>query len=167
MSRSFVFGAILCVTLPAVASAATSQMTRTLTVQKPCEQVAKWYETRRAELLAASNCRVVTTHADHHYTVETNTPAGPSVYLIRETRKEETTSSGKRITFHIQFVRNVRGRVADQDLTITLTQRQNRSTEIVMAMTTSVEGKFIPTMAVRSVQGKCLDGSERFIKSEL
>jgi len=166
MPRTILLSTMLIAALPLAGQAATAQLTRTFTVQKSCDHVGKWYEAHRADVLEASNCRVLTVHADNHYTVQTNTPTGACVYVIRETRHVESTKAGKRITYHIQYVRNVRGRLADQDLTITLIQRKG-ATEIVMAMTTSVEGKLIPEFAVRSVQGKCLDGSERFITGEL
>jgi len=166
MSRLFAF-AVLTLAAPVVAQAATSSASNRFMLPGSSDRVAAWYEANRAGVMNASNCRILEDRGNGEYKVQTNTPIGAAVYLIRETREQGTTKEGRQQTiYRVTFVRNLSGRVADQALTITLTD-SNGNTEVNMRMTTSVSGRFVPVRAVRGVQDGCLSGCERYMTSNI
>ena len=143
--------------------AATSEASNTFTVSLGHDKCLQWYEANRSQVLNASNCRVLENRGNGQYKVQTNTPVGACQYVIKETREQGMTKDGrKRTTYRITYVKNVSGRVADQELTIALTDMGGK-TEIAMWMSTSVSGRFVPVFAVRNVQDDCLSGCERYM----
>lgn len=155
--------AALVIVTPLAAQAATSNASNRFTVAQSHEQAVKWYEANRAGVLNASNCRVLEDRGNGEYKVQTNTPVGACQYVIKETREQGQTKEGhNRTIYRITYVRNVSGRVANQQLTITMTDMDGK-TEIDMRMTTTVSGRFVPVSAVRKVQNNCLSGCESYI----
>jgi hypothetical protein len=158
------FVAVLMILVaPLTARAATSEASNTFSVPLGHDKCVQWYEANRAKVLNASNCRVLEDRGAGKYKVQTNTPVGACQYVIKETREQGTTKDGhKRTTYRIAYVNNVSGRVADQDLTIALTDMGGK-TEVAMWMSTSVSGRFVPVFAVRNVQDGCLSGCESYM----
>jgi hypothetical protein len=156
--------AALCVVLsPIAAQAATSQASSKFSISLTYEQAVKWYAANHSGVLNASNCRILKDQGQGDYLVQTNTPAGACQYIIRETREQGQTKDGRpRSTYRVKYVRNVSGRVANQEVTITMTDT-GAKTEISMWMTTSVAGRFVPVSAVRNVQSGCLSGCESYM----
>lgn len=143
--------------------AATSESSRSFTVDKDLAAVVEWYEANRQGVFAASNCQVLQDLGNGSYKVQTDTPAGTCIYVLKETREDGMTMDGRaRTSYHISYVRNVSGRVAGQQLAIVLTQLDGK-TEVAMSMTTTVSGRLVPVFAVRAVQKNSLAGSQRFI----
>lgn len=163
MNRKFLATIVLVLVTPLAAHAATSQASNTFSVALGHDQCVQWYEANRAKVLNASNCRVLENHGGGKYKVQTNTPVGACQYVIKETRAESATKDGrKRTTYRITYVNNITGRVADQELTIALTDMGGK-TEVAMWMSTSVSGRFVPVFAVRNVQEGCLAGCESYM----
>ncbi len=163
MNRTFLASALLVLVTPVAADAATSQSSNTFSVPLGHDECVRWYEANRAQLLNASNCRVLEKRGSGKYKVQTITPVGAARYVIQETRDETITKDGrKRTTYRISYVNNITGRVVDQRMTIALTEKDGK-TEIAMRMTTSVSGRFVPVFAVRNVQNDSLAGCERYM----
>src|SRR5262245_38504628 len=158
------FIAILCVVLsPVAAQAATAQASSRFTIALSYEQAVKWYAANHSSVLNASNCRILKDQGQGNYLVQTNTPAGACQYIIHESSEQGKTNDGRpRSTYRVKYVRNVSGRVSNQEVTITMTE-WGAKTEISMWMTTSVAGRFVPVGAVRNVQSGCLSGCESFM----
>jgi len=163
MNRALLAAVALVLVAPLAARAATSEASTTFSVSLGHDKCVEWYEAHRAEVLNASNCRVLEDRGAGKYKVQTNTPVGACQYVIKEKREQGATKDGrKRTTYRITYVSNVSGRVADQELTISLTDKGGK-TEIDMWMSTSVSGRLVPVFAVRSVQDGCLSGCERYM----
>src|SRR5688572_23050408 len=114
--------AVLTLVTPVVAQAATSSASHRFMLPGSSNSAAAWYEANRAGVMNASNCRIIEDRGNGEYKVQTNTPIGAALYLIRETREQGTTKEGRKQTiYRVTFVRNLSGRLADQALTITLT----------------------------------------------
>ncbi len=163
MNRTFLAAVVLVLVAPLTVRAATSEASNAFSVSLNHDKCVQWYEANRAKVLNASNCRVLEDRGAGEYKVQTNTPVGACQYVIKESREQGATKDGrKRTTYRITYVSNVRGRVADQELTISLTDMGGK-TEIAMWMSTSVSGRFVPVFAVRNVQDGCLSGCESYM----
>ncbi len=163
MNRKFLATVLLVLVTPLAAHAATSEASSTFSVPLGHDKCVQWYEANRDKVLNASNCRVLENRGQGEYKVQTNTPVGACQYLIKETRSESATKDGrKRTTYRITYLSNISGRVADQALTISLTEIGGK-TEIAMWISTSVSGRFVPVFSVRNVQEGCLRGCERYM----
>jgi hypothetical protein len=163
MSRTFLAAVVLALVAPLTVHAATSAASNTFRVALNHDECVQWYEANRAKVLNASNCRVLENRGAGEYNVQTNTPVGACQYVIKESRDQGTTKDGrKRTTYRITYVKNIRGRVADQELTISLTDVGGK-TEIAMWISTTVSGRFVPVFAVRNVQDDCLSGCESYM----
>ena len=148
---------------PAAANAATAEGYNKFTIPQDYETAVKWYETNRAGVLEASNCRMVERLGDNQYRVETMTPIGACQYVIKETRQETKNKQGQRVTvYRMTYVRNISGRVSLQKVTIQLTEA-GKNTTFQEWMTTTVEGRFVPVFAVSNVQQNSLSGCESYI----
>jgi len=163
MFRTLSVAALCVVFSPLAVQAATAQASSRFTIALPYEQAVKWYTANHSGVLNASNCRILQDQGQGNYLVQTNTPAGACQYVIRETQEQGQTKDGHaRSTYRVKYVRNVSGRVANQEVVISMTDAGGK-TEISMWMTTSVAGRFVPVSAVRNVQSGCLSGCESFM----
>jgi hypothetical protein len=163
MSRTFAVAAFLVALTPIALQAATSQATKKFSVSLTYDKGIAWYETNRSGVLKASNCLVLKDHGKGQYTVQTNTPVGACQYVLKETREQGKDKKGRRITiYRFKFVRNISGRVANQEVHIAVTEVGEKKCEVNMWMTTTVAGRFVPVFAVSNVQQNCLAGSEAF-----
>lgn len=163
MNSRLLAAAALVLAAPLVARAATSEASNTFSVSLGHDKCVQWYEANRAKVLNASNCQVLGNLGEGKYKVQTNTPVGACKYVIKESREQGKTKDGhSRTTYRITYVNNVSGRVADQELTISMTDKGGQ-TEVAMWMSTTVSGRLVPVFAVRNVQDNCLAGCKRFM----
>ena len=122
-----------------------------------------WYETHRAGVLEASNCRMIENLGNGQYKVQTMTPIGACQYVLKEAREDKQNEAGKRVTiYRLTYVRNVSGRVSLQEVTIQLTEA-GETTTFQEWVTTTVAGRFVPVFAVTRVQQNSLSGCESYI----
>jgi hypothetical protein len=144
-------------------SGVISKSSHQFTVDANYDQLAAWYETHRAEVLKASNCRIIKDEGNGEYLVRTKTLAGDCQYVIRESKLRRRTPDGRdQWVYMFKYVRNVRGWVADQDLSITLTDLAG-DTEVDMAIRTRVSGIRVPVFVLRAMQRRGLKGCENYV----
>jgi hypothetical protein len=149
--------------VPNAAEAGNAKGYNTFAIPQTYETAVAWYESHRAGVLAASNCRIVKDLGDGDYRVQTNTPLGACVYQLKETREDTRNEAGQRVTtYRFKFVRNVSGRVTNADVTIQLTEAGDE-TKFEEWMSISVAGRFVPNFAVANVLQSSLSGGEVYI----
>lgn len=162
MFRSFAAVAILTVSIlvgasPAAVQAASAKTNGGFKVAISHDQTNAWYQAHHAEVFKSANCRIVQNLGNGQYMVETNTPGGLCRYVLKETRESGKTKAGQPTTiYRVTYVRNVSGRLADFELTISMTGLADGKTEIGMWIMADVAGRFVPMRAVSGV----LEGSK-------
>jgi hypothetical protein len=166
MQRTLVITAVaaslLLALAPAAAEAATAKSYNKFTIPRSYQVSVDWYEANRADVLNASNCRIVKHLGDGQYKCQTNTPLGACVFVLKETRQDTGEEGQRATTYRLTFVRNVSGRVTYQQVIIKLSEAGEK-TQLQMWMTTSVAGRFVPVFAVSRVQQGSLYGCQRYV----
>jgi hypothetical protein len=163
MFRTFTFAAVLIALTPAALLAATSKANNKFTVPMNYDKAVEFYESHRAEVLRASNCHMLADLGNGEYKLQTNTPLGGCVYVLKEVREQGKDKQGRRTTiYRFKYVRGISGRVSYQEVTIAVTELSEKKCEVGMWMTTTVAGRFVPVFAVSSVQQSSLAGTEAY-----
>jgi hypothetical protein len=161
--RRFIVAVVSVIVLPLIADAGSSKASHQFTVAANYDQVATWYDARRAEILKASNCRILKDEGNGEYLVQTRTLAGDCQYVIRESKLRCRTHDGRdQWVFIIKFVRNVSGWVADQEFRISLTDLAGE-TKVEMAIRTRISGIRVPVFVMRTMQRRALKGCEDYV----
>lgn len=142
--------------LAATAAEATSE--DCYTVPASYHTSVEWFEENRPKFYKAANAEILKVRGTGEYLVRSQTPVGPSTYVVKETEHKRDGQTN----YRIKLLEQVSGRVEDMQSTVAI-KRDGSQTEVTMTTYIDFRHLLASTRAVKRVTDKSVSQTKQLL----
>ncbi len=117
-----------------------------------------WFEENRPKFYRAANAEILKVRGKGEYLVRSQTPVGPSTYVVKETEDKKDGQT----KYRIKLVKQVSGRVEDMQSTVTIT-RDGSQTQVTMTTYIDFRHLLASTGAVKRVTDRSVSQTKELL----